>query len=76
MIKKTNKKIIHKKCFFCMENIQEIDYKNIGLLRKFISLQGKITATKRNGVCAKHQRKVAQAIKRARQMGLVSYTSL
>lgn len=59
-----------------MENIQEIDYKNVGLLRKFISLQGKIAATKRSGVCANHQRKLAKAIKQARIMGLVPYNRL
>lgn len=69
-------KIVNKKCYFCTENIQEIDYKNTDLLRKFVTLQGKIGATKRSGICAKHQRKLAQAIKKARTMGLLPFTRL
>lgn len=62
-------------CYFCQRNIREIDFKNTELLEKFISGLGKIRARKRTGVCSKHQRQVAQAIKRARHVGLLSATT-
>ncbi len=52
----------------------EIDYKNAELLKKFISGQGKIIDPKFTGSCAKHQRALAQAIKRSRILGLVPFT--
>ena len=60
-------------CFFCSQNIKYIDYKEVDLVRRFISSQMKIIDPKHTGVCAKHQRKLAEAIKRARFMGLLSY---
>ncbi|MFA6135970.1 MAG: 30S ribosomal protein S18 [Candidatus Paceibacterota bacterium] len=63
----------NKQCFFCSQNIKEVDYKEIGLLRRFISSQGKIVDPKHTAVCAKHQRGLAQSIKRARFMGLLSF---
>ncbi|MBU6500622.1 MAG: 30S ribosomal protein S18 [Patescibacteria group bacterium] len=60
-------------CFFCSQNIRYIDYKDIDLLKRFISSQMKIIDPKHTGVCAKHQRKLAEAIKRARFMALVPY---
>jgi len=63
-----------KNCFFCQQKIQEIDYQDIELLRRFISGQAKILPPKRTGTCAKHQRKLAKAIKRARIMGLLPFT--
>lgn len=62
-------------CYFCQYNIQQIDFKDIKTLRRFISLGGKIRAKKRTGTCSSHQRKLAQAIKRARFLALLSYTS-
>jgi len=62
-------------CYFCQRNIREIDFKNTELLEKFVSGLGKIRARKRTGVCSKHQRQVAQAIKRARHIGLLSATT-
>jgi len=59
-------------CFFCSQNLKYIDYKETELLRRFISGQGKIIDPKWTGVCAKHQRMVARAIKRARTMSLLS----
>ncbi len=64
-----------KSCFFCATNIRDIDYKDEALLRKFISSYGKIVPRRRSGVCAKHQRKLALAIKRARTVGILPYTS-
>ncbi len=61
-------------CYFCQKNVQDIDFKDTNVLRRFISGLGKIRARKRTGVCAKHQRKLAKAIKRARHLGLLSAT--
>ncbi|PIV31923.1 30S ribosomal protein S18 [Candidatus Wolfebacteria bacterium CG02_land_8_20_14_3_00_37_12] len=60
-------------CFFCSQNLKSINYKETELLKRFISNQGKIIDPKWTGVCAKHQRMVAIAIKRARVMGLLSF---
>jgi small subunit ribosomal protein S18 len=62
-------------CYFCAQNIQEIDYKNSELLRHFISAQAKVMPRKRSHLCAKHQRHLAAAIKRARFMALIPITS-
>lgn len=64
-----------KVCYFCVNNIQEIDYKDATTLGKFISSYGKIRPRRKSGVCAKHQRKLATAIKRARIMGILSFTT-
>jgi small subunit ribosomal protein S18 len=65
---------LKKFCYFCTNQIDAIDYKDTQLLRKFMSTQAKIVPPKRTGNCAKHQRMVARAIKRARAMALLSYT--
>jgi len=62
-------------CYFCQRNLKEIDFKDTELLRRFISGLAKIRAKKRTGVCAKHQRKLAKAIKRARHLGLLPHTT-
>lgn len=62
-------------CFFCSQNSKVIDYKDIELLRRFVSGQAKIIDPKYTGICAKHQRMLATAIKRARFMGLLPFTS-
>ncbi len=62
-----------KVCAFCAEKI-EIDYKDVSRLRKYISDRGKIEPRRRSGVCAKHQRRLALAIKRARFLALLPYT--
>ena len=59
-------------CFFCQRNIKEIDYKNSEALKNFISGLGKIRPRKKTGVCAKHQRQIARAVKRARHLALLS----
>lgn len=61
-------------CYFCQRQIDHIDYKDTQLLRRFTSTYAKITPSKRTGACAQHQRKLAQAIKRARFMALVPFT--
>ena len=59
--------------FFLSQNIKEVDYKEVDLLKRFISSQAKIISPRHTGLCAKHQRKLAEAIKRARFMGLLPY---
>ncbi len=63
-----------KVCYFCKENAP-IDYKDIDLLKRFISDKAKIRSRRATGTCAKHQRKLATAIKRAREMALLPYIS-
>jgi small subunit ribosomal protein S18 len=65
---------MEKSCYFCKENISNIDYKNTELLRNFLSGQAKILPPRRTGTCAKHQRLLATAIKRARFMALLPFT--
>ncbi len=60
-------------CFFCSQNLKEIDYKEVPLLKRFVSSQAKIIDPKHTGICASHQRKLAQAVKRARFLGLLPY---
>ena len=64
-------------CYFCKRNIKgkEVDWQNIILLKRFITGLGKIRKREQTGLCAKHQRRVARAIKRARHFGLMSFTS-
>lgn len=60
-------------CVFCSQNLKDIDYKDVGFLKRFISSQAKIIDPRHTGVCAKHQRKLAKAIKRARVIGLLPF---
>ncbi len=62
-----------KVCAFCSETAEKIDYKNAGVLRKYISERGKILPRRVTGCCAKHQREITNAIKRARQIALLPY---
>ncbi|MEK7197873.1 MAG: 30S ribosomal protein S18 [Patescibacteria group bacterium] len=64
-----------KVCYFCAQNMKEVDYKDAELLRHFISAQAKIMPRKRSYLCAKHQRALATAIKRARYMAILPFTS-
>ncbi len=64
-----------KQCFFCSQNINEIDYKEVDLVRRFVSSQAKIIDPKHTGVCARHERRLAEAIKRARHMALLPFVS-
>ncbi len=61
------------KCRFCREKAEEIDYKNLVVLQKLVTNQGKQFARKRSGNCAKHQREARQAIKRARFIALMPF---
>ncbi len=60
-------------CFFCSQNMKEIDYKETDLLKRFVSSQAKIIDPRHTSVCAKHQRKLSTAIKRARYMALLPF---
>ena len=62
-----------KVCQFCVDRSEFIDYKDVAKLRKFVTEKGKIVPRRMSGVCAKHQRMLATAIKRARVMGLLPY---
>jgi small subunit ribosomal protein S18 len=62
-------------CYFCQRNIKDIDFKDAELLKKFTSGLAKIRPKKRTGTCASHQRKLATAIKRARFLALLPFTS-
>jgi small subunit ribosomal protein S18 len=64
-----------KVCQFCVEKIDYIDYKKPELLLPYISPYGKMLSRRRTGVCAKHQRRLAVAIKRARFLALLPYTA-
>ncbi|MBI2674512.1 MAG: 30S ribosomal protein S18 [Candidatus Yanofskybacteria bacterium] len=61
-------------CIFCQDNINRVDYKNTRFLRKFVTSQFKIGASRRNKLCSSHQRMIAQAVKLARYMALMPYT--
>jgi len=64
-----------RSCFFCTKNFKYIDYKDTETLRRFTSSYAKIVPRKRSGVCTKHQRKLANAIKRARVMAMLPFTN-
>ena len=64
-----------RQCFFCSQNLNEIDYKEVDLLRRFVSSQAKIIDPKHTNICARHQRRLAEAIKRARHMALLPFVS-
>ena len=64
-----------KVCAFCADKIQEIDYKYIAKLRRYISERAKILPRRISGNCAKHQRQLTVAIKRARHIALLPFTA-
>ena len=64
-----------KSCFFCKTKVDEIDYKNVGELRRYVSERGKIRSRRISGACRRHQRQVAVAVKRAREMALLPYVA-
>jgi small subunit ribosomal protein S18 len=64
-----------KVCAFCVDHIEHIDYKDIDVLQRFLTDRGKIRPRRKTGTCAKHQRRLALAIKRARHLALLPYTA-
>jgi len=72
--KETGRRTKKKICIFCKEHAIWVDYKDVNLLRKFMSDRGKIRARRVSGNCAQHQREVALAIKTARELALLPFT--
>ncbi len=73
--KPRNKRTRRKICGFCVDKLEHIDYKDLARLRKYVTERGKIMPRRMSGVCAKHQRELAIAIKRARIVALLPYVS-
>ena len=69
--RKAKKKI----CQFCVDKVQEIDYKDVAKLRRYVSERAKILPRRITGTCAKHQRQLTVAIKRARHIALLPFTA-
>ena len=70
-----NRRPKKKVCQFCVDKINEIDYKDAAKLRRYVSERGKILPRRMTGTCAKHQRSLAIAVKRARAIALLPYTA-
>ena len=64
-----------KVCYFCKEKLSYVDYKDVAVLRKYLSDRAKIRSRRVSGNCPRHQREVALAIKNAREMALLPYIS-
>jgi len=62
-------------CVMCADKISVVDYKNASFLRRYVSDRGRIETRRRTSACAKHQRAIARAIKRARHLALIPYTA-
>lgn len=69
------RRIKKRVCYFCAEGIDHVDYKDVALLRKFMSDRAKIRSSRVTGNCVQHQRRVARAIKNARELALLPYTN-
>lgn len=69
-----NRRQRRRVCSFCVDKVEHIDFKDIGRLKRFISERGKILPRRISGNCAKHQRQLTIAIKRARNIALLPYT--
>jgi small subunit ribosomal protein S18 len=64
-----------RSCFFCKDKVEEVDWKNYNQLRRHVSEKGKIRSRRITGTCRRHQKQVAVAVKRAREMALLPYVS-
>ena len=73
--KDAGKKVRKKVCIFCKDHVDWVDYKDVSLLRRFMSDRAKIRARRVTGNCAQHQRDVATAIKTARELALLPYAT-
>jgi small subunit ribosomal protein S18 len=62
-------------CAFCLEKTKTIDYKDVATLRRFLTERGKIKSRRKTGTCARHQRRLAIAVKRARHLALLPFTA-
>ena len=72
---RANRKPRRKVCSFCVEKVEAIDYKDIPRLRRYITERGKILPRRISGACAKHQRQLTVAVKRARNVALLPFTA-
>ena len=63
-----------KQCYFCTNNQKEVDYKDVETLKQFLDTHSRIVKGRRAGLCARHQRKMDQAVKRARFLALIPFT--
>lgn len=70
-----NRRMKKKVCMFCVDKVEKIDYKDTGKLRRYISERGKIVPRRISGNCAKHQRQLTEAIKRARHIALLPFVA-
>jgi small subunit ribosomal protein S18 len=68
------RKVRRKYCGFCKDKVDYIDYKDVALLKRYMSDKGKIRPRRITGNCAQHQRDLAIAVKRAREMALIAYS--
>ncbi len=64
-----------KLCNFCLDKVKEVPYKDSELLRRYLTERGKIRPRRQTGTCAKHQRSLARAVKRARHLALLPFTA-
>ena len=71
----SGRKARKKVCGFCVDKVENIDYKDIARLRRYMSERGKILPRRVTGTCARHQRELTVAIKRARHLALLPYTA-
>lgn len=70
-----NRKAKRKVCSFCVDKVEHIDYKDVAHLRRFVSERAKILPRRITGTCAKHQRQLTLAIKKARHIALLPYSA-
>jgi small subunit ribosomal protein S18 len=64
-----------KSCPYCRDKVEQVDYKDVSMLRRFISDRGKIRSRRITGACRRHQSQVARAVKRARELALLPYVA-
>ena len=67
--------IRRKSCQFCKAKLDDVDYKDINMLRRYVSEKGKIRSRRITGACRRHQNQVSRAVKRAREMALLPYVA-
>ena len=75
MRREKGRRLRKKVCSFCVDKIESINYKEIGRLQRYVSERGKILPRRISGNCAKHQRQVTLAVKRARSIALLPFTT-
>jgi len=63
-----------KSCFFCKNKDRQINFCDVSQLKRYLNFSGRIQPAKRTGNCTKHQKQITKAIKKARQLGLISYS--